>query len=365
MMRVTRSSKALATAKRADVEAAKVPAPSRDMQLPILQKNVEVLRDRREKMLETTGNMGRGLLKFIISEHVRHFPWLTRHMVNHYIATHPDGEPIDTVIQTNSNKKTVVSGLTDSSPIARAMYDDEIVMELLSTPSDTSTTATEATDLTSRIGGRPQGSTDGVINAQKALVSEALDECAIDIASLKCTAADQAHRLGKKCRVSPGSYEKAVAKVCQKYNLERSEISMETAVSRTNVGQKLKANHRGTESPMIGIEAHLFDVILQREALRQPVSCGEGLELTNSMIEGNESQVALMEWKKNHLKNGPQDNTFGTIGQCYWQNFCRRNTDVIASKKKPALTAKEMIGVAWKILPTCKTEYTTNWFDQG
>jgi hypothetical protein len=118
-------------------------------------------------MLETKGNTGRGLLKLIISDHIHHFPWLTRHIVNHYIATHQDGEPIGTVIQTNSNNQTFVSGLNDTSPIARAMYYDKIVMELLPTPSDTSTTATEATDLTSRRGGRPQVSTVGAINAQK------------------------------------------------------------------------------------------------------------------------------------------------------------------------------------------------------
>jgi hypothetical protein len=40
--------------------------------------------------------------------------------------------------------------------------------------------------------------------------------------------------------VSRGSYEKAVEKVCKKYNLERSELSMETALSRTKVGRELK-----------------------------------------------------------------------------------------------------------------------------
>jgi hypothetical protein len=113
MMCVTHSSKVLVMAKRADVTAAKVPAPSRDMQLPILQRIVEVLRERRERMLETMGNTGRGLLKLISSEHIHHFLWLARHMVNHYIATHPDGEPIGTVVQTNSNNQTVISGLTD------------------------------------------------------------------------------------------------------------------------------------------------------------------------------------------------------------------------------------------------------------
>jgi hypothetical protein len=75
------------------------------------------------------GNTGRGLLKLIISKHIHHFLWLTRHIVNHYIATHPDGQPIGTVIVTNSNNQTVVLGLTDSLPVARAMCDDEIVME--------------------------------------------------------------------------------------------------------------------------------------------------------------------------------------------------------------------------------------------
>jgi hypothetical protein len=69
---------------------------------------------------------------------------------------------------------------------------------------------------------------------------------------------------------------------------------------------------------MIGIEANLLAAILRRAALRQPVSCGEGLKLANSTIEGTESQVALMEWNKNHLNNGPQDDTFVTLGQRYW-----------------------------------------------
>jgi hypothetical protein len=116
---------------------------------------------------------------------------------------------------------------------------------------------------------------------------------------------------------------------------------MEKALSRTKVGRKLKVNHRGTDSPMIGIEAHLLAAILRLAALCQPVYCGEGLELANSMIEGTESQVALMECKNNHLKNGPHDDTFGTLCRSYWQNFCRRSPQ----KRLSGLTAKEMTGV--------------------
>jgi hypothetical protein len=94
-------------------------------------------------------------------------------------------------------------------------------------------------------------------------VSEALHECAVEIASIKYTAADNSNRFSKNCRVPRDSYEKAVEKVCNKYNLERSDLSMETSLSITKVVRKLKVKHRGTESPMIGIEAHLLAAILR------------------------------------------------------------------------------------------------------
>jgi hypothetical protein len=47
-----------------------------------------------------------------------------------------------------------------------------------------------------------------------------------------------------------------------------------------------------------------------------------------------------MDWKKNNFKKGPNDDTFGTLGQTYWQNFCRRNDDVITSKKAVRFDSK-------------------------
>jgi hypothetical protein len=87
--------------------------------------------------------------------------------------------------------------------------------------------------------------------------------------------------------------------------------------SRNKVGIKLKVTHRGTTSPMVGIEGHLSAAILRRAALSQPVSCAEGLELANSMIEGTETQVGLMNWKKRHLKNSEIDYSFGSLGTRY------------------------------------------------
>jgi hypothetical protein len=91
---------------------------------------------------------------------------------------------------------------------------------------------------------------------------------------------------------------------------------------------------------MIGIEAHLLASIPRRAALCQPVTCAEGLELVNSMIEGTQAQLVLMEWKKNDLKNMPNDDTFGTLGHRYRQNCCRRNADVITLKKYVQFNSK-------------------------
>jgi hypothetical protein len=151
------------------------------------------------------------------------------------------------------------------------------------------------------------------------------------------------HKCGKTGRVRRGTFEKVIEKVCVKYSIKRNEIQMETVLSRNRVGRKLKVKHRATESPMAGIEGHLLAAILCRAALRQPVSCAEGLEVANSLIEGTTIRLDLMAWKKANLKNGPDDDSFGSIvfiGTWYWQNFCRRYRNLISAKKAVRFDSK-------------------------
>jgi hypothetical protein len=131
-------------------------------------------------------------------------------------------------------------------------------------------------------------------------VTNVVEECAIEVASLKALAMHHMlkHNDGTIWCVPRGAFERVTKKVCAKYNLDRSEIQIETVFSRKKVGRKLKVRHLGTTSPMSGIEGHLLAAILCRAALRQPVYCAEGMELANSMIEGTETQVGLINWKK-------------------------------------------------------------------
>jgi hypothetical protein len=135
--------------------------------------------------------------------------------------------------------------------------------------------------------------------------------------------------------------------VCKKYKMEREDINLSTVLSRMKSGHKFKVKHRGTVSPMIDIEAHLLGIILCRAALGQPISCAEGLELANSLIEGTQAQVDLMEWEKKHLKMGETDALFGSLGEKYWQNFCQRNEDVITARKAVRFDSKRNDWCRW------------------
>jgi hypothetical protein len=52
---------------------------------------------------------------------------------------------------------------------------------------------------------------------------------------------------------------------------------------------------------MAGFEAHLLKCLIIRGATRQPVSCAEGLQLANSIIDGTISQAQLILWKKKRM----------------------------------------------------------------
>jgi hypothetical protein len=54
-----------------------------------------------------------------------------------------------------------------------------------------------------------------------------------------------------------------------------------------------------------------------------------------------------MEWKNKHLTMSERDATFGSLGARYWQNFCRRNEDVITVKKAVRFDSKRDDWCCW------------------
>jgi hypothetical protein len=158
----------------------------------------------------------------------------------------------------------------------KELMDEHIIL----TASKTPTEADDPQGTTNR-GGRPNGTTNATKEAHVDLAREALDECTVEVVTMHAFALDKTlkHATGKKYRVPHGAFEKAVKIICKKYNLETSEINMNTILSRTKPGRTLKVKHRGMNSPMVGIEAHFLAAILRCDTLCQPVAYVEGLTL--------------------------------------------------------------------------------------
>jgi hypothetical protein len=290
-----------------------------------------MLKERREKM-QASGKKGCSLIKRIVEEPLPHFPWLTRNMVHHFITTYTytDENMVPIVIQTKH--QTVVSGLTNlPSPVSaatRSATEPITTTELVATMEPVFTTedgvntevtspASTNTYEASNKGGHQHESTQAAIKASQSVYKESLYECTIEVTCIKALALERTQKLGKKRGVPRGAFEKTIKKVRERYKLTRHEIHLSAVLIRNKEGHKLKVEQRGAVSPMSGIEADLLGIILRRVALRQPVSCAEGLELANSLIDWTQTQVDLMEWGKKHLKMGKRDTMIGNLGTRY------------------------------------------------
>jgi hypothetical protein len=241
MVRDTRLSKALTVGRRVAEKLSKVTPPKRDVHLPILKLSVALLKEWREKVMEG-GQKGHGILKWLIEEHIQHFPWLTRNMLNHYIITYTDDNIVSLDIVTGTNTQTVVSGLNDGSPIYMAT--------MITTPTVITTTMQESESVsTSKRGIITTARKKSANDRRKSLVVDDVGECAIQTTSLNTMVLHNTHKCGNgtKYCVHWGTFEEVVQKVCDKYNFKRSKIQMKISMSRNKSGRKLRVNHWGTQ----------------------------------------------------------------------------------------------------------------------
>lgn len=83
---------------------------------------------------------------------------------------------------------------------------------------------------------------------------------------------------------------------------------MDTVLARLKPGRKVVTAGRGNVSPLIAIEAHFLDVIIQLAAMRQPLTAFGALNLINPMISSSNLSDYIIEWKEKHKITGDDDN---------------------------------------------------------
>jgi hypothetical protein len=118
-----------------------------------------------------------------------------------------------------------------------------------------------------------------------------------------------------KKRAAKGSLEKLILQASRNIDVPVSYLNIGTILGRTKPTRKLMRTHRGPLSPMHKFDAHLVKVVLLRGVIHQLVSCGEGLQLANLIIEGTISQLQLIQRKITHIGMNNNKETAGQLGQ--------------------------------------------------
>ena len=102
------------------------------------------------------------------------------------------------------------------------------------------------------------------------------------------------------------------------YGLPDIAVSKSTIRSRC-VRANLVVGPRGLKSPMLAVEPQLVQVIIQKAAIRQPLTCSQGLLLANSLIAGTDIERQVNEWREkySYVKEVPDDQ-FGKPTPWVW-----------------------------------------------
>jgi hypothetical protein len=108
---------------------------------------------------------------------------------------------------------------------------------------------------------------------------------------------EEAELCGRK--VKYGMYNQLVKTARVTFDLPEDIPLKKWCLQRvTRKNRNVCVAHRGKASPMIQVEAHLVDIILQYAWMRQPITPKVGIALANSLIKGTSIEGEMLEWRK-------------------------------------------------------------------
>jgi len=217
-----------------------------------------------------------------------------------------------------------VSTLSEQSTAHDTAKEDEAA------ESDTNQENSRSNNVASKKRGRPKGTTKKGILAAKREKQMALNHAALEASELKETANDTGERVPKS------TYRKIIEETEKKIELEEGSISRSALLTWSKKNRKVVAAGRGNISPLIGIEAHFVDIILQLSAMCQPLSASSALSVINSLVDNCNMQKEIIHWKKKCLPDDVVDNEaekgsekkLAHLRKAYWKNFKKRHPEL-------------------------------------
>ena len=243
--------------------------------------------------LQRQTNKGRvpmGFVAGLIKSHLSVCPWLTRDTLNNELRRR---KRLGSHLISSTNASLVTTSVTD------------IVVAAPRTK-----------------GGRPSGTTDVKKKNSEMAIIAAKNEICLQFDKDK-------KRAGKK-RLERGYLTKLISHVKLSNGLgEDADISKACIRQRYKKARLfLEDSTTGPVSPLRACELEFVQVMTQMAKMRQSLSPSQAINLINSMIDGTQTQLDLIEFKNNSSHGGN-----GTIGIGYWKGFKHRNEHLIVSKR--------------------------------
>ena len=135
-------------------------------------------------------------------------------------------------------------------------------------------------------------------------------------------------------RLPVGYIDSIIEKKKEEFKLPDTVIiSKRTIQNRLRNGRKLECQHRGPESPLKDVENVVVELCIALNKIGQPLSARQGLELTNSIIDGTDIQDFLINWKDTNGLTYENLQKKKRVGKGYWRKVRKRNKHKLDCKK--------------------------------
>jgi hypothetical protein len=167
----------------------------------------------------------------------------------------------------------------------------------------------EETAIEANRGGRPKGTTNAKIQEMKRNQKLSMNDAASIAALLKESFSKQGYD-----RLPKGTYKEVILETKSKFSLSEGSLNTKALLTQVKRG-KLTCNSRGCVSPMIALEVHFLDALLQLAAMWQPVSTKHALQLINAMVTTSNLKQSIITWKKANLPGSFEDENVQTLEQ--------------------------------------------------
>jgi hypothetical protein len=182
--------------------------------------------------------------------------------------------------------------------------------------------------------GRPKGTTIAKKYEDKMKLCHALNYVASNIKEQK----EQAQLVGTKAKY--GSYNEIVKRARVMFDIPEDIPLKKRCLQRVSKpSRNVVVAHRRKVSPMLEVEAHLADIIIQAARIRQPITPKIGIALANSLVKGSIIEKEVLSWRAKSLpsshptKLDPEYEVEGDIlGKDWWRNFLKRSPSITSKK---------------------------------